>query len=79
LQRRALVAIDLLSDGWLSWQPDIALLTTVIALEVLLGEERDKDKKLRVAHRVSYFMCGGPVMTATRPGTGRRALCSPFL
>ena len=28
LQRRALVAIELLSDAWLSWQPDIALLTT---------------------------------------------------
>jgi hypothetical protein len=54
------VAIDLLSDGWLSWQPDIALLTTVIALEVLLGEERDQDKKFRVARRVSYFMCGWP-------------------
>jgi hypothetical protein len=60
LQRRALVAIDLLSDAWLSWQPDIALLTTVIALEVLLGEEHDKDKKFRVARRVSYFMCGRP-------------------
>ncbi len=60
LQRRALVAIDLLSDGWLSWQPDIALLTTVIALEVLLGEERDQDKKFRVSRRVSYFMCGWP-------------------
>lgn len=60
LQRRALVAIDLLSDAWLSWQPDIALLTTVIALEVLLGEERDKDKKFRIARRVSYFMCGWP-------------------
>jgi len=60
LQRRALVAIDLLSDAWLSWQPDIALLTTVIALEVLLGEERDQDKKFRVARRVSYFMCGWP-------------------
>ena len=60
LQRRALVAIDLLSDAWLSWQPDIALLATVIALEVLLGEERDQDKKFRVARRVSYFMCGWP-------------------
>jgi hypothetical protein len=60
LQRRVLVAIDLLSDAWLSWQPDIALLTTVIALEVLLGEERDRDKKFRVARRVSYFMCGWP-------------------
>jgi hypothetical protein len=60
LQRRALVAIDLLSDAWLSWQPDIALLTTAIALEVLLGEERDQDKKFRVARRVSYFMCGWP-------------------
>lgn len=60
LQRRALVATELLSDAWLSWQPDIALLTTVIALEVLLGEEHDKDKKFRVARRVSYFMCGWP-------------------
>jgi hypothetical protein len=76
-QRRALVAIDLLSDAGLSWQSDIALLATVIALEVLLGEERDEDKKFRVARRLSYFMCGWPVMTATRLETGRRAPCSP--
>jgi hypothetical protein len=43
-----------------SWRPDIALLAAVIALEVLLGEERDRDKKFRVARRVSYFMCGWP-------------------
>ena len=60
LERRALVAIDLLSDAGLSLQPDIALLTSVIALEVLLGEERDENKKVRVARRVSYFMCGWP-------------------
>lgn len=73
LQRRALVAIDLLSDAWLSWQPDIALLTTVIALEVLLGEERDQDKKFRVARRVSYFMCGWP--TDDRYPAGSRPPC----
>jgi hypothetical protein len=74
LQRRALVAIDLLSDAGLSWQPDIALLTTVIALEVLLGEERDKDKKFRVARRVSYFMCGWP--GDNRYPAGNRAPCA---
>jgi hypothetical protein len=74
LQRRALVAIDLLSDAGLSWQPDIALLTTVIALEVLLGEQRDKDKKFRVARRVSYFMCGWP--GDNRYPAGNRAACA---
>jgi hypothetical protein len=73
LQRRALVAIDLLSDAWLSWQPDIALLATVIALEVLLGEERDQDKKFRVARRVSYFMCGWP--SDDRYPAGNRPPC----
>jgi hypothetical protein len=73
LQRRALVAIDLLSDAWLSWQDDIALLTTVIALEVLLGEERDQDKKFRVARRVSYFMCGWP--SSDRYPVGNRPPC----
>ena len=74
LQRRALVAIDLLSDAWMSWQSDIALLTTVIALEVLLGEERDRDKKFRVARRVSYFMCGWP--GDDRYPAGKRPPCA---
>jgi hypothetical protein len=73
LQRRALVAIDLLSDAWLSLQPDITLLTTVIALETLLGEERDQDKKYRVARRVSYFMCGWP--SDQRYPAGNRPPC----
>jgi hypothetical protein len=60
LQRRALVAIDLLSEASLSWQPDVALLNAAMALEVLLGKGSDRDKKFRVARRVSYFMCGWP-------------------
>jgi hypothetical protein len=74
LQRRALVAIDLLSDAWLSWQPDIILLATVIALEVLLGQEHDQDKKFRVARRLSYFMCGWP--GENRYPAGNRPLCA---
>ncbi len=58
LQRRALTAIGLLSQAWLSWQPDTAFLSAVMALEVLLGEPADKDKKFRIARRVSYFICG---------------------
>jgi Apea-like HEPN len=58
LQRRALIAIELLSQAWLSWQPDTAFLSAVMALEVLLGEPGDRDKKFRIARRVSYFICG---------------------
>lgn len=59
LQRRALVAIELLSNAWLSWQPDVAFLNAVMALEVLLGEDNGT-KKYRIARRVSYFTCGWP-------------------
>jgi Apea-like HEPN len=60
LQRRTLVTIDLLSQAWLSGQPDVALLNSVMALEVLLAEENDVAKKFRLARRVSYFLCGWP-------------------
>jgi hypothetical protein len=58
LQRRALIAVELLSQAWLSWQPDTAFLSAVMALEVLLGEAADRDKTFRIARRVSYFICG---------------------
>ena len=58
LQRRALVAVELLSQAWLSWQPDTAFLSAVVALEALLGEPADSAKKFRIARRVSYFICG---------------------
>lgn len=59
LQRRALVAIELLSSAWLSWEPDVAFLNSVMALEVLLGEDTGT-KKYLIARRVSYFTCGWP-------------------
>lgn len=74
-QRRALTAIELFSEAWLSWQPDVALLNNVMALEVLLGDERDGDKKFRIARRVSYFVCGWP---GQRYVDGRRPAC-PYL
>ncbi len=58
LQRRALVAVELLSQAWLSWQPDTAFLSAVVALEALLGEPGDSAKKFRIARRVPYFICG---------------------
>lgn len=75
LQRRALIAIDLLSQAWLSWQPDVALLNSVMALEVLLGEPDDSAKKFRLARRVCYFVCGWP---GDRYPDGRRPSC-PYL
>jgi hypothetical protein len=36
LQRRAIVTIEQLSQAWLTWQPDIAFLSFVMALEALL-------------------------------------------
>ena len=38
LHSRALLAVNLLSQGWLSWNPDVELLNSAMALEVLLGE-----------------------------------------
>jgi hypothetical protein len=71
LEGRALLAISLLSQGWLSYKPDVGLLNSAMALEVLLGEEADDDKKFRIARRVSYFCCGWPGQFYA--GTGRSA------
>lgn len=59
LQRRALIGIELLSNSWLSWQPDVSFLNAAMALEVLLGEDI-VTKKYLIARRVSYFTCGWP-------------------
>jgi hypothetical protein len=77
LQARSLLAIELLSQAWLSDQPDVRLLTAAMALEVLLAESSDQEKKVRLARRVSYFACGAPSTGHYCPG-GRRAAC-PFL
>jgi hypothetical protein len=58
LQTRALLAIELLSQAWWSDQPDIGLLNTAMALEVLLAEASDGEKKVRVARRAAYLSCG---------------------
>jgi len=71
LQARALLAVRLLSQGWLSYQPDLEVLNSAVALETLLGEATDQDKKFRIARRVSYFWCGWPGQLY--PGTGRPA------
>lgn len=68
-QARVLLAVRLLSQGWLSYQPEIELLSVAIALEALLGERADQDKKFRIARRVSYFSCGWP--GELYPGTAR--------
>jgi hypothetical protein len=77
LQARALLAIELLSQAWLSDQPDIRLLAAAMALEVLLAESSDQEKKVRLAKRSSYLACGAPDVGVCCPG-GRRAAC-PFL
>jgi hypothetical protein len=76
LQRRAIVAIEQLSQAWLTWQPDMAFLSFVMALEALLGEPDDKAKKFRVARRVSYFICGMPF---ARFYVGERRPACPFM
>jgi hypothetical protein len=76
LQRRAIVAVELLSQAWLSWQPDIAFLSSVMALEALLGEPDDRAKKFRIARRVSYFIRGMPL---TRFYAGDRQPACPFM
>jgi hypothetical protein len=74
LERRALVTIDLLSQAWLSWQPDVALLDSAMALEALLGGGKaDAAKKFRLARRVSYFLCGWP--GDERYSAGKRSAC----
>lgn len=77
LQARALLAIELLSQAWLSDQPDVRLLIAAMALEVLLAESSDQEKKVRLARRASYFACGAPNIGQCCPG-GCRAAC-PFL
>jgi hypothetical protein len=77
LQARALLAIELLSQAWLSDQPDVRLLTAAMALEVLLAESSDQEKKVRLARRASYFACGAPNIGDCCP-SGRRGAC-PFL
>jgi hypothetical protein len=77
LQARALLAIELLSQAWLSDQPDVRLLPAAMALEVLLAESSDQEKKARLARRVSYLACGAPNIGDCCPGD-RRAAC-PFL
>jgi hypothetical protein len=56
LQSRALLAIELLSQAWQSDQPDVRLLTAAMALEVLLAEPSDQEKKVRLAgvSRISH-------------------------
>ena len=54
------LAIELLSQAWLSDQPDVRLLTAAMALEVLLAESSDQENKVRLARRASYFACGAP-------------------
>ncbi len=76
LQRRAIVAIEQLSQAWLTWQPDIALLSFVMALEALLGEPDDFAKKFRLARRVSYFTCGMP---KTRRYIDEKCPACPFM
>lgn len=53
LQRRALLAVNLLSQARLSFIPELALLNSVVALEVLLGEDEHNSKKFRLARRAS--------------------------
>lgn len=77
LQARALLAIELLSQAWLSDQPDVRLLIAAMALEVLLAESSDREKKVRVARRAAYFACGSPNTGHCCPG-GYPAAC-PFL
>jgi hypothetical protein len=76
LQRRAIVAIEQLSQAWLTWQPDSAFLSFVMATEALLGEPDDSAKKFRIARRASYFICGMPW---TRRYFGERQPACPFM
>ena len=77
LQTRALLAIELLSQAWWSDQADVGLLNTAMALEVLLGESTDGEKKSRAARRAAYLSCGSPNTGHTWGGNQRGA--SPFL
>jgi len=77
LQTRALLAIELLSQAWWSDQADVGLLNTAMALEVLLGESTDGEKKSRAARRAAYLSCGSPNTGHTCAGSQGSAC--PFL
>lgn len=74
LKRRALITVDMLNQAWSTWEPDVSLLNHAIALEILLGEPKDKEKKARIARRVCYFDCGWPEVYPN----GRRPPC-PYM
>lgn len=62
LEQRAILAARLLSTSTLEHDPDQKLLAAVMALEVLLGEDDDKDgpKKFRMARRYAFLACSVP-------------------
>lgn len=72
LQRRTLIAVQLMSNSWLSGQPDVRLLNAVMALEVLFGEETGTKKHV-IARRVSYFTCVWPGLVYA---DGTRTACA---
>jgi hypothetical protein len=69
LQQRALLGIEMLSQAWLTFQPDVSLLNSVMALEVLLGETNDQAKKFRLARRIAYLFCAWPTEQRHFDGT----------
>ena len=76
LQARALLAVRLLSQGWLSYQPDLEVLNSAVALETLLGEATDQDKKFRILAGFRTSGADGPA-SSTRAPAARHARCCP--
>ena len=56
--RRALAAVQLLSQAILEHRPAFKILNLIIGLESMLLEQRPEPQGLRLARRASYFTCG---------------------
>ncbi|MFZ0180291.1 MAG: hypothetical protein WAL84_10545 [Candidatus Dormiibacterota bacterium] len=60
LEQRAVLGVRLLSTSTLQDDPDLKLLAAVMALEVLIGDDREVPKKFRLARRHAFLACSVP-------------------
>lgn len=60
LEQRAVLGARLLSTSTLEDDPDLKLLSAVMALEVLIGDDQEGPKKFRLARRHAFLACSVP-------------------
>jgi hypothetical protein len=75
LEQRAILATRLLSTSTLEQDPDQKLLATVMAVEVLLGDDDGGPQKFRLARRHAFLTC----LVLTGDMCGRDRASCPYL